>query len=150
MLFVKDMAAKKGDLRIVVGTKVCRYTDGVYTNGVVSAITITKKGKQKVPHSMYCILFQDKERLNCGVDTVKAMQACFTSRAKIPRTNSEAAAMEIVAMPPTAVQNRKLMMDSSGKHIPFAGVKRYTDDTRSTARGKAKKPKKIRKVSSKP
>jgi hypothetical protein len=45
------------------------------------------------------------------------------------------------------VQNRKLMMDSSGKHIPFAGVKRITDDTLSKARGKAKKPKTVRKTS---
>ncbi len=47
-MYVKDMAAKKGELLpIAVGTKVCRYTDDVYIKGVVSAITITKKGKQK-------------------------------------------------------------------------------------------------------
>jgi hypothetical protein len=89
-MHVKDMAAKKGELPIVVGTKVCRYTDGVYTNGVLSAITTTKKGKQKVAHSLYCIMFEDKEKLNCGLDTVKAMQACFTSRVKVARAGSEA------------------------------------------------------------
>jgi hypothetical protein len=98
-MYVKDMAAKKGELPIAVGTKVCRYTDRVYTNGVVSAITTTKKGKQKVAQSLFTIMFEDKEKLNCGLDTVRAMQACFTSRVKVARVGSEASKAQKALVP---------------------------------------------------
>ena len=55
-----------------------------------SVITTTKKGKQKLAHTMYCSLFEDKEKLNCSVETVRGMQACFTSRVKERTTASEA------------------------------------------------------------
>ncbi len=37
-LVSKDMATNKGEMPIVVSTKVCRDVDGEYVNGIVTAI----------------------------------------------------------------------------------------------------------------
>jgi hypothetical protein len=52
-------------------------------NGMVTATKTTTRGKAKGIHSMYHIQFLDNEKLRCGLDLVKEMQATYVScRAK--------------------------------------------------------------------
>jgi hypothetical protein len=67
---------------IKVATKVCRYLEGTYTNGVVCAVKTNMRGKQKVQYTVYSILFEDNEKLNCGLETARDMHACYVSRSK--------------------------------------------------------------------
>jgi hypothetical protein len=67
---------------IKVATMVCRYLEGTYTNGVVCGMKTNTRGKQKVQYTVYSILFEDNEKLNCGLQTARDMHACYVSRSK--------------------------------------------------------------------
>ncbi len=84
---IVDMPAKKRDTTIVVGTRVCRHTDGTCMAGMVTSIKTTTKGKDKASHTMYHVQFLDNEKLRCGPETMKEMQASYVScRAKLAQT----------------------------------------------------------------
>jgi hypothetical protein len=74
-------------LPISVRTKVCRYKDGVFTDGVVIEIKTSKARKQKVTLKCYVIQFDGLEQLVCDEDTVRMLMACFASRQNKGRTN---------------------------------------------------------------
>ena len=79
-------AATTVPLPISVRTKVCRYKDGVFTDGVVIEIKTSKARKQKVTLKCYVIQFDGLEQLVCDEDTVRMLMACYASRKNKGRT----------------------------------------------------------------
>ena len=73
----------------MVRTKVCHYVNGLYTNGFVTEVrtTTASAGKKKTLYTTYVIQFEDREKLVCGLDTVREMIACFLHRSKTITTD---------------------------------------------------------------
>ena len=82
----KSCNATNVALPISVRTKVCRYKDGVFTEGVVIEIKTSKARKQRVTLKCYVIQFDGLEQLVCDEETVRMMMACYASRPKKGRT----------------------------------------------------------------
>ena len=82
----KSSNATNVALPISVRTKVCRYKDGLFTDGVVIEIKTSKARKQKVTLKCYVIQFDGLEQLCCDEDTVRMMMACYASRSSNRRT----------------------------------------------------------------